>query len=127
MNDDEEIFPTNTLNIQVESSEFDQILNDSNEINSEFIIEAGHLWEYIDSETTTTVKMIKRSDGKPALISDKSLPSLSGHVFVNPFFIKIRKDSNYLSQYNCLLNETSFPVVVVKSIAYSLSALMVLF
>ena len=109
MNDDEEIFPTNTLNIQVESSEFDQILNDSNEINSEFIIEAGHLWEYIDNETTTTVKMIKRSDGKPALISDKSLPSLSGHVFVNPFFIKIRKDSNYLSQYNCLLNETSFP------------------
>lgn len=107
-NSNDELFPTNTLNIQVTSDEFDQV-NSTNGVNSEFIIEAGHLWEYINEDSTTTVKMVKDSNGKPALISDISQPSSSGHIFVNPFFIKITKEPSYAEQYNCLLNHTSFP------------------
>lgn len=107
-NSENELFPTNTLNIQVSSDEFDQI-NSDNGVNSEFIIEAGHLWEYIDENSVSTIKMIKNSEGKPALISDSSQPSSTNHVFVNPFFIKIIKEPSYIQQYNCLLNHTSFP------------------
>lgn len=97
-----EILPTNTLSIKVEYDQFDQINNDS-----EFIISSGHLWEY--DENSSSVKMILNGNNEPSLVSDSVLPIQSGHIFVNPFFIKILKNENYLTQYNCLLNHTSFP------------------
>lgn len=104
----EEIFPTNTLSIKVDYNQFDQI-NDE----SEFIISSGHLWEY--DQDSLAVKMILNGDNKPAMVSDSALPIQSGHIFVNPFFIKILKNESYLGQYNCLLNDTSFPDEVVLS------------
>lgn len=107
-NSNDELFPTNTLTIQVTNDECDQV-NSVDGNNTEFIIEAGHLWEYIDDDSVTTIKMVKNSEGKPALISDESQQYSEKHIFVNPFFIKIIKEPNYIEQYNCLLNHTSFP------------------
>lgn len=105
-NSDNEIFPTNTLNIKVNQSDFDQI-NDINGINNEFIINAGHVWTY-DEESLDTVVMIKDANDKPIMISDDNISS-SGHIFVNPFFIKILREPTFSSNYNCLLNNTSMP------------------
>ena len=103
---DNEIFPTNTLNIKLTQSDFDQI-NNLNEINNEFIINAGHLWTY-DQDSLDTVVMLKDANNKPIMVSDENLPS-TGHIFVNPFFIKILREPTFLSNYNCLLNNTSMP------------------
>lgn len=89
-NSDNEIFPTNTLNIKLSQSDFDQI-NDQNEINNEFIINAGHVWTY-DENSLDTVVMVRDANDKPIMISDTNIPS-SGHVFVNPFLIKILQGS----------------------------------
>ena len=105
-NEDHEIFPTNTLNIKVDQSDFDQI-NDLNEINNEFIINAGHVWTY-DQNSLDTVVMMKDANNKPIMISDDNISS-SGHIFVNPFFIKILREPTFSSNYNCLLNNTSMP------------------
>lgn len=40
------IYPTNTLSIEVEHDQFDFVNSDVSGENKEFIIKAGHLWEY---------------------------------------------------------------------------------
>lgn len=98
-------FGTNTLDINVNNSEFDAI--DGNE----YIIDSGHLWEYVGN-SSTDIRMIKNADSKPWMISDQVLPELSderSHIFTNPFVIKINRQHKYLSMFNCLIDDMSYP------------------
>lgn len=100
------MYPTNTLNIIVNSSECDSVTD-----NNEFVIKAGHLWEYDDTDpehlSRNTVRMIE--GGK--MISDKDIPIVSdGHyMFTNPFTIRIYKSPTISMNYNYLINHVSMP------------------
>ena len=104
INDDSYMYPTNTLNIIVKRNECDNYEDDR---QNEYIIKAGHLWEYDDNEdqNRTTVRMIPGS-----MISDDDIPSISDErpfMFVNPFAIRIYKTPTISMNYNYLLDHTS--------------------
>ena len=104
INNDSYMYPTNTLNIVLNESDCDSATTD------EYIIKAGHLWEYDDTEdgeSRTTVRMIPN-----VMISDNDLPVISDSrpfMFVNPFSIRIRKDPTISMNYNYLLNHVTMP------------------
>lgn len=132
--DGDYVYPTNTLTIEVNQlpdplnltlSEFDSVDAGSNE----FIIKPGHLWEYkvdgyeelIDESgavtrvpklSRSTVVMVKRSDGSPAMIHDSPLPRLDSatrpFIFVNPFLIKLHRQPQLTACYNYLLHHASY-------------------
>lgn len=131
------VYPTNTLDIDVEQAQFDFVNNDDAGINKEFIIKPGHLWEYADydefkvdsygnpildangaKQYTGTkiqvrdrVRMVKGTDGM-ALVTDEAFPQITTDrpfMFVNPFYIKINRSPSISSNYNCLINHTSWP------------------
>jgi hypothetical protein len=108
------VYPTNTLSIRVEQSQFDFINSDADGVNNEFIIKPGHLWEYDDQGDTIvrdTVRMVMNGN-TPAMITDtfNDLVSTSRpFVFTNPFYIKISRDPTISAQYNILVNDTSYP------------------
>lgn len=136
ISDGEKLYPTNTLTIEVrekpdpdrpELAEFDYVDEKSNE----FIIKPGHLWEYkvdryievqdeqdptkiirIPDLSRTTVIMVKRSDGTPAMIYDNPLPRTDDmyrpFIFVNPFLIKIHRVPQISGCYNYLINHESY-------------------
>ena len=135
------VFPTNTLGIDVTSKDVDYINYDSDGNPSEFIIKPGHLWEYADYDEYKTdssgnpildgqgkkiftgkriqvrdrLQMVSGVNGK-ALVSDEVLPSIQKDrpfMFVNPFYIKIHKGSGIVSNFNCLIDNTSWPEDVV--------------
>lgn len=98
------IYPTNTLGISVDESECD---HDNGE---EFIIQAGHLWQY-DGDDRNNAVMI-HTDSGTARITDESLPEIGDDLpfmFVNPFVIKIHQDPTTSIMYNYLINDTSWP------------------
>lgn len=108
------VYPTNTLNLKIDESQFDFVNNDDDGIGKEFIIKPGHLWEYADDEndiSRDTVRMVNGTNGM-AMITDDALPQLSStrpFMFVNPFYIKISRDPMMSGTYNCLINHTSWP------------------
>lgn len=114
---DDYMFHTNTLELKFNSNDCDYVTNDANGINSEFIITPGHLWEYDDTEDEITrgrVRMVKGPDG-PAKITDETLPSITKDrpfMFVNPFYIKVHRDPAISMNYNCLINDISWPTEV---------------
>lgn len=114
INNNTYIYPTNTLSIAVSHDQFDYINNSANGANHEFIIKPGHLWEYADEDgkiVRDTVRMVTGTDG-PAMITDDALPVINNSrpfMFVNPFYIKIYRDPMVSSNYNYLINHTSFP------------------
>lgn len=104
------VYPTNTLTLSIDQNQFDFINNDSNDVNKEFIIKPGHLWEY-DGDSKGTVKMIEGSEGF-SMITDDVLPIVTEErpfIFVNPFYIKIHRDPTTSINYNYLINDTSWP------------------
>ena len=111
---DSYVYPTNTLTLSVNESDFDYVNRDANGIAQEFIIKPGHLWEYDDTDTTIsrdTVRMVEVADGN-AMIMDDSIPSISDtrpFMFVNPFYIKIYREPAVSMNYNYLLDHTSWP------------------
>lgn len=110
INDGSYTYPTNTLNISVDHDQFDHVNDDTSGVNQEFIIEPGHLWEYV-GDSRDTVTMISGVNGY-ARITDESLPILSTDrpfMFVNPFTIKIHRNPMVSACYNCLINDTSWP------------------
>ena len=103
---DNYVYPTNSLSINVNQSQFDYV-NDDNE----FIIKPGHLWEY-ENDSRDTVSMVMTADGKPAMVTDESLPTISidrPFMFTNPFLIKIHRDPTTSMNYNYLIDHTSWP------------------
>lgn len=114
INDNSYTYPTNTLSIIVNQDQFDFINSDSDGINQEFIIKPGHLWEYADNDgviSRDTVRMITGTEGM-AMISDEAIPQITNErqfMFVNPFYIKIYRDPTVSANYNCLINDTSWP------------------
>lgn len=114
------VYPTNTLGIKVKQDQFDYVNSDSAGINQEFIITPGHLWEYddVDGEITRDrVRMVEGTDG-PAMVTDEALPQINSErpfMFVNPFYIKIHRDPMISANYNCLINDTSWPVDVAAN------------
>lgn len=110
------VYPTNTLNIRVSQDQFDYVNSDVNDINQEFIIKPGHIWEYDDSDATirNRLKMVEGTDGM-AMISNDVLPAITDtrkYMFVNPFYIKIHRDPTTMVNYNYLIDYTSWPEVV---------------
>ena len=112
---DNYVYPTNSLSIEVKSNEFDYVNCSTNEagfkFNDEFMIKPGHLWEYKPG-SLDTVQMIINADGKPALVTDESLPTINSDrkfIFTNPFFIKIHRDPTTSMNYNYLIDHTSWP------------------
>ena len=107
------VFSTNTLELNFNSKDCDFIIDD-NGVNKEFIISPGHLWEYDDTEdevTRTRVRMVRGVNG-PARITDETIPSITSDrpfMYVNPFYIKIHRDPSISMNYNCLINNTSWP------------------
>lgn len=63
------VYPTNTLSISVDQDQFDYINSDANGVNEEFIIKAGHLWEY-DQHFIEQVDIKINEDGN-VVMSDK--------------------------------------------------------
>jgi hypothetical protein len=137
ISDDTYVYPTNTLTIDVEQTQFDFINNDDLGINKEFIIKPGHLWEYADYDeyqvdsygnpvldndgnkiytgkkiqVRDRVRMVKGTEGM-ALITDDAIPQINTDrpfMFVNPFYIKINRQPSISANYNCLINHTSWP------------------
>ena len=111
---DNEIYPTNTLNLQVAQSDCD-FVNDINGIDTEFVIEPGHVWEYVD-DSRTDIRMVKLKDSEgndiPVMITDDIIPSITEDrpfMFINPFYIKINRDPMVSMSYNYLLNHVSWP------------------
>ena len=106
ISDDSYMYPTNTLNIIVDQSECDNTDEETNP--NEFVIKAGHLWEYDDSGdelNRTTVRMIPG-----AMISDDDIPTPTEDrpfIFVNPFSIRIYKEPTISMNYNYLLDHVS--------------------
>lgn len=115
--EDNYVYPTNTLTINVNSSQCDYANTDANGVESEFVICPGHLWEYDDKDgvvSRDTVRMVNGNDG-PAMVTDDALPAINTErpfMFVNPFYIKIHRDPTVSASYNCLINHTSWPVDV---------------
>ena len=130
-------YPTNTLTIDVDQTQFDYVNSDSKGNNNEFIVKPGHLWEYADYDefivddhgnavldgagkkqytgkkiqVRDRVRMVTGTDGM-AMVTDEAFPLISSDrpfMFVNPFYIKIHKNPNISACYNCLLNHTSWP------------------
>ena len=114
INDGNEIYSTNTLNFQIDENDCDYV-NQSNGIDNEFIIEPGHIWEYVDdSRTDIRMVKIKNSEGvdTPVFITDDVIPSITESrpfMFVNPFYIKISRDPSVSMSYNYLLDHISWP------------------
>lgn len=114
INDNSYIYPTNTLTIEVNQDQFDFINSDVDGVNQEFIIKPGHLWEYSDNNgdiSRDCVRMVKGTDGM-AMISDDAIPQITTErpfMFVNPFYIKIYRDPTISANYNCLINDSSWP------------------
>ena len=114
INDNSYTYPTNTLSIEVKQNQFDFINSDDDGINNEFIIKPGHLWEYNDTNDSVNracVRMVTGTDGM-AMVYDDTIPQISTDrpfMFVNPFYIKIYRDPNVSANYNCLINDTSWP------------------
>lgn len=119
--DDTYVYPTNTLNIQVDHNQFDFVNLDEkstavdathSRFNAkEFIIKPGHLWEY-NGNSRDTVKMVKAVESnKMAMITDDVLPVVGedSFLFTNPFYIKIHKDPSISANYNLMINHTSWP------------------
>lgn len=108
------VYPTNTLTIDVNQSEFDFINSDADGVNQEFIIKPGHLWEYDDRDGNTErnrLRMVSGTNGM-AMITDEAIPPITTErpfMFVNPFFIKIHRDPTISANYNYLINHTSWP------------------
>lgn len=110
---DNYVFPTNTLSISFHSTDCDYINKNTSDVESEFIITPGHLWEY-DGSSRDTIKMVQGTDG-PAKITDDALPSITTDrpfMFVNPFYIKIYRDPMVSVNYNCLINDSSWPTEI---------------
>lgn len=111
------VYPTNTLSISVDQDQFDFINNNAAGVNQEFIIKPGHLWEYDDKDdeiTKDNVRMVMGANG-PAMVFDDALPPLNENrqfMFVNPFYIKIYRYPTISSNYNCMINNTSWLVDV---------------
>lgn len=112
--DNNYVYPTNTLSIDVSQDQFDFINNNSDGINQEFIIKPGHLWEYADEDGVIVrdrLRMVPGTEGM-AMITDEALPAINNDrpfMFVNPFYIKIHRDPMVSANYNCLINHTSYP------------------
>jgi len=105
---DTELFSTNTLSIKVNQDDFDFINYDSNGIPNEFILKAGHIWEY-DNDSRTTVKLVNNGSAN-VMISDETIPNITDNrpfMFVNPFCIKINREPGILMNYNYLINDVS--------------------
>lgn len=122
-----EVFPTNTLTLDVDEKQFDLIYKDADGVDEEFIIKPGHLWTYAD-EVVDGVKVLCRDrvrmvesintgdeenkSHRMATVTDVNLPSITEDrpfMFVNPFFIKIHRDPCISASYNYLLDDTSWP------------------
>ena len=102
------VYPTNTLTLSVNKGQVD-FQNDNNG-KEEFIIKPGHLWEYVD-DSRDTVKMVEGTNGI-SFVNDDAIPQINENrpfMFVNPFYIKIHKNPSVSSNYNCLINNTSWP------------------
>ena len=100
------VYPTNTLDIEVDHNQFD-FINDENE----FIIKPGHLWEYASEGSRNLLRMVTNG-GELAMITDEVLPSVDSkrpYMFVNPFFIKISRNPMTSMEYNYLLDYTTWP------------------
>ncbi len=124
--DNNYVYPTNTLSIEVEHDQFDFVNVDPNVpsihidndysqfVAKEFIIKPGHLWEYVD-DSRTTVRMVRdtTSANRMAMVTDESLPPIDASrpfMFTNPFYIKIHRDPTISANYNTMLNHTSWPL-----------------
>ena len=111
---DSYVYPTNTLTLDIQESDFDYVNRDANGIAEEFILKPGHLWEYADTEDSIvrdTVRMVKTADGN-AMVMDESIPAITekrSFMFTNPFFIKINRNPTISTHYNYLLDHTSWP------------------
>jgi len=104
------VYPTNTLSINVTQDQFDFVNNDINGNNKEFIIQPGHLWEYVD-DSRSIVRMVEGNEGM-AFVTDDALPQINSDrpfMFVNPFYIKIHRYPTISANYNYLINHTSWP------------------
>jgi len=107
---DTEIFSTNTLSIKVDQNDFDFVNYDNDGSANEFILKAGHIWEY-DNDSRTTLKLVNNGSGN-AMIYDEVIPEITEDrpfMFVNPFSIKIFKSPAIVMNYNYLINEISWP------------------
>jgi hypothetical protein len=102
------------LTIDVNQDQFDFINSDADGVNNEFIIKPGHIWEYADEDGVICrdkVRMVTGTNGM-AMITDEAIPQITNErpfMFVNPFYIKIHRDPTISSNYNCLINDTSWP------------------
>lgn len=116
-------FPTNTLSIEVQPNEFDYVTMEENPVKvddthykfipKEFVIRPGHLWEYV-GDSRNTLRMINGiGTNNPAMVTDDAIPSITTDrpfMFVNPFYIKIHRDTGMSMNYNIMLNHTSWPI-----------------
>jgi len=129
VNDSTYTFSTNTLNIEVNHTDFDYIRYEENKIKvdddhyrfipEEYVITPGHLWEYVD-DSRTTVRMIKAiGEDRMAMVTDEALPPINEDrpfMFSNPFYIKIHRDPTVSVNYNVMINHTSWPIdIPIKS------------
>ena len=106
INDDTYIYPTNTLSIELNEEDIDNINIDK----EEFTINAGNIWEY-KTDSRDTVKMVKKNDNNLTIMDEEVelISKSKDFLFVNPFIIKVYKNPMMSVCYNYLLNHTSWP------------------
>lgn len=99
---DSYIYPTNTMNLDLVDSEFDEV--DDN--NNKFTLRPGHVFVYNDDGTINTMKMI------PDVMSyeTEKVSELMGKydfVYTNPFMISLNKKPNAVGLYKTIVSQTS--------------------
>lgn len=99
---DSYIYPTNTMNLDLVDSEFDEV--DDN--NNKFTLRPGHVFVYNDGGTSNTMKMI------PDVMSyeTEKVSELMGKydfVYTNPFMISLNKKPNAVGLYKTIVSQTS--------------------
>lgn len=99
---DSYIYPTNTMNLDISESEFDEYDDDKNR----FILRPGHVFIYKDDGTTNTLQMIP---GVMSYESEKVSGLMTTHDFVytNPFMISLNKQPNAVGLYKSIVSQTS--------------------
>lgn len=103
--DNGNIIPTNTLNIQVNKADCD-FIND----NTEYIIRPGHIWQYVGN-SRDTITFLKNIDNKPSMVTDDNIPPHE-YGFVNPFYIRINEKTNISTSYNTMVSHTTYPEMI---------------
>ena len=104
---DSEIFPTNTLSIEVSKDQCDYTTE------NEYMITPGHLWTY-KPDSRNTLELIPSLHGYYH-ITDENIPTDKEFLYTNPFYMKIHKNPSLSVCYNTMIAYTTYPETIYSN------------